>query len=104
MSCHSIDGYIAREDGNIDWLMEMPNPDNSDYGFSDFLERIDGIVMGRKTFETASGFSEWPYTKPVFVLSNSLDKVPSNFIEKAEIVKGGLKKIIDILKCTPVIM
>ena len=36
----SMDGYIAREDGNIDWLMKLPNPDNSDYGFSVFLERI----------------------------------------------------------------
>jgi hypothetical protein len=33
----SIDGFIAKIDGNIDWLMQLPNPDKSDYGFSDFL-------------------------------------------------------------------
>lgn len=96
----SIDGYIAREDGTIDWLMELPNPDNSDYGFSVFLERIDGIIMGRKSFETVLGFKEWPYpkTKPIFVLSNSLDELPGNLPVKVEIVRGELKRIIEILK------
>ena len=96
----SIDGYIAREDGSIDWLMELPNPDKSDYGFSVFLERIDGIIMGRKTFETVLGFNEWPYTKPVpvFVLSNSLDELPGKLSGKVEIVRGELKRIIELLK------
>ncbi|MBC8045815.1 MAG: dihydrofolate reductase [Fimbriimonadaceae bacterium] len=96
----SLDGYIAREDGSIDWLMEIPNPDNSDYGFSIFLERIDGIVMGRNTFETVLGFNEWPYpkSKPIFVLSNSLNVVPGNLSAKVEIVKGELKSIIESLK------
>jgi dihydrofolate reductase len=95
----SIDGYIAREDGSIDWLMDLPNPDNSDYGFSVFLENIDAIVMGRKTFETVLGFDEWPYprSKPIFVLSNSLNKLP-DLPAKVEIVKGDLKKIIEMLK------
>ncbi|MEP6952023.1 MAG: hypothetical protein ABI863_22225 [Ginsengibacter sp.] len=64
-----IDGYIAREDGSMDWLMELPNPGNSDYGFSVFLDGIDGIIMGRISFETVLAFKEWPYpeTKPIFV-------------------------------------
>jgi dihydrofolate reductase len=53
----SIDGFIAREDGNMDWLMNLPNPEKSDYGFSVFLDRLDGIIMGRKTFETVLGFT-----------------------------------------------
>jgi dihydrofolate reductase len=95
----SIDGYIAREDGAIDWLMELPNPDNSDYGFSVFLDRIDGIIMGRKSFETVLEFNEWPYpkTKPIFVLSNSLDELPGGLPAKVEIVKGQLKRIIELL-------
>jgi len=72
----SLDGHIAKKDGSIDWLMEVPNPDNSDYGFSEFIERIDGIIMGRNTFETVVGFDQWPYSKPVFVLSNNLKKPP----------------------------
>ncbi|MCJ7716323.1 MAG: dihydrofolate reductase family protein, partial [Anaerolineales bacterium] len=57
----SLDGFIARKDGSIDWLMDIPNPDNSDYGFSAFMERIDGIIMGRNTFETVLSFGQWPY-------------------------------------------
>jgi len=95
----SLDGYIAREDGTIDWLMELPNPDKSDYGFSEFLERMDGIVMGRKSFEGVLEFGQWPYVKPlpVFVLSNSLSELPHGLPVKVEIVKGELKKIIQAL-------
>jgi len=94
----SIDGYIARKDGSIDWLMDLPNPDKSDYGFSVFLERMDGIIMGRKSFETVLGFNEWPYPKPVFVLSNSLHELPSRLSAKVEIVSGELKRIIELLQ------
>jgi dihydrofolate reductase len=93
----SLDGFIARENGDLDWLMEIPNPDNNDYGFSSFMERIDGIVMGRKTFETVISFKEWPYTKPVFILSNSLTRVPDGYEEKAEIVNGDLRGIVESL-------
>jgi dihydrofolate reductase len=96
----SIDGYIAKENGNIDWLMNLPNPNKSDYGFSEFLERIDGIILGRNTFETVLGFKEWPYPKslPVFILSDSLNEVPGHLTGKVEIVRGELKKIIELLK------
>ena len=94
----SLDGFIAREDGNIDWLMEIPNPDNSDYGFSSFIDGIDGIIMGRNTFETVVSFNQWPYTKPVFILSNKLNKVPDAYKEKATIVKGDIGDIVESLK------
>jgi dihydrofolate reductase len=96
----SIDGYIAKEDGNIDWLMNLPNPEKSDYGFSVFLERLDAIIMGRKSFEAVLGFKEWPYLKPVpvFVLSNSLTELPSTLSGKAEIIKGELKNVLKSLK------
>lgn len=90
----SLDGYIARKDGNLDWLMDIPNPEGSDFGFSDFMDRIDGIIMGRTTFETVIGFDPWSYSKPVFVLSNTLKTVPAGFEDKAEIVRGDLKDII----------
>jgi len=93
----SLDGYIARKDGNIDWLMEIPNPDNDDYGFSSFMERIDGIIMGRNTFEVVLSFGEWPYSKPVFVLSNTLKTIPIECTGKAEIIKGTLKTITESL-------
>ena len=68
----SLDGYIADKDGGLDWLNSIPNPENVDLGFANFMERIDALVMGRATFETVCGFDvEWPYPKPVFVLSNT---------------------------------
>jgi len=90
----SLDGFIAREDGNVDWLIGTPNPDNSDFGFSEFMENIDAIVMGKNSFEMVLSFGEWPYRKPVFVLSNSLHKIPDNLIGKAEILNGNPLSII----------
>ena len=94
----SLDGFIARKDGNIDWLMEIPNPDNSDYGFSSFIDSIDGIIMGKNTFEVVVSFNQWPYTKPVFILSNNLNDVPDAYKEKAKIVKGDIGDIVESLR------
>jgi dihydrofolate reductase len=64
----SVDGYIARANGAIDWLA----PYNEDTGYDTFIASIDGLVMGRGTFETALSFGAWPYDKPVVVLSRTL--------------------------------
>lgn len=90
----SIDGYIAKKDGGLDWLNEVPNPDKSDFGFSNFMDSIDAIIMGRNTFEIVLSFGEWPYNKPVFVLSNTLKTVPDNLKNKAEILTGTPEFII----------
>ncbi len=84
----SIDGYIAKPDGGIDWLNEIPNPDGSDYGFADFMKRIDGILMGRNTYEIVMDFEQWFYPKPVFVLSNTWTELPGKWAHKAELIKG----------------
>lgn len=94
----SLDGFIATKDGGIDWLLEIPNPENSDYGYNDFIKKIDGIIMGRKTFEMALTFKEWPYNKRVFVLSNSLKMIPENLVNEVEIVNGDLKELIHRLR------
>ena len=58
----TIDGFIAREDGSLDWLEELPNPNQIDYGYSDFYATIDKVVIGRKTYEEVLGFGvDWPY-------------------------------------------
>lgn len=92
----SIDGFIADKKGNIDWLHEIPNPDNIDMGYHEFTSTVDAIVMGRTTYETVLGFGiDWPYQKPVFVLSNTLSDVPENLKEKVFLVKGTLKEILE---------
>ncbi len=52
----SIDGYIAREDGRVDWLRG-----DSDYGYDAFIEGIDTIIMGGKTYDQVRTFGAWPY-------------------------------------------
>jgi dihydrofolate reductase len=90
----SLDGFIATIDGGIDWLNEIPNPEQSDYGWAEFMSGIDAIVMGRNTFEKVLTFGSWPYDKPVFVLSGSLPKIQKAVVGKAEIVNGDLHELI----------
>lgn len=92
----SIDGFIADKNGGIDWLNSTPNPNNEDLGYMPFMESIDGILMGRNTFEIVCSFDiDWPYAIPVFVLSNSLKELPKEYAEKAFIVNGSLDKVLD---------
>lgn len=91
----SLDGYISDKNGGLDWLNSIPNPEKLDMGYNQFVEKIDAIVMGRKTLETVCSFDcDWPYTKPVFVISNSLKSLPEKCKGKAEVVNGSLSKII----------
>jgi dihydrofolate reductase len=92
----SIDGYIADKNGRIDWLNSIPNPTNDDMGYVEFTKEIDALVMGRKTFETVLGFDvDWPYDKPVFVLSNKLKEIPESHKGKAFLVRGSLTEILN---------
>lgn len=94
----SLDGYIADKDGGLDWLHSIPNPENLDMGWKDLIERIDAIVMGRKTFDTVCNFdSDWPYSKPVFVLSNSMKSIPDGYEGKAEPIKGSLSEVMEAI-------
>lgn len=52
----SLDGYIAREDGGIDWLF-----DDQDYGYEAFYDDVDTIVMGRHTWEQLKTLGDYPY-------------------------------------------
>jgi dihydrofolate reductase len=66
----SLDGFIAREDGGLDWL---PENGGEPHGYDEFMATVDALVIGRKTYETVLGFDSWPYgRKPVVVLSTTL--------------------------------
>jgi dihydrofolate reductase len=68
----SLDGFIARPDGSIDWLTD-PAEKPADTGYHEFMAVIDTVVLGRKTYETVLGFGFWPYEgKQVEVLSSTL--------------------------------
>ncbi|MBT8264882.1 MAG: dihydrofolate reductase family protein [Muriicola sp.] len=92
----SLDGYIADKNGGIEWLDSIPIPENEHMGYLEFMNNIDALVMGRTTFETVLGFDvDWPYQKPVFVLSNSLKNIPESHKEKAYLVKGTIAEILE---------
>lgn len=86
----SIDGYIARKDGGLDWL-EYGHTGDEDYGFKKFLSGIDALILGRNTYEVVSAFGEWPYKgKRVIVLSNTLSEVR----QEAELFCGQLDDLL----------
>lgn len=59
----SLDGFIARPNGSLDWLTSFPQPENGDYGYNDLLNSIGTIIMGRKTYDEILAFGiDWPYT------------------------------------------
>jgi dihydrofolate reductase len=92
----SLDGYIADKNGGIDWLQSIPNPDNNDMGYLSFSKGIDALIMGRKTFETVCAFEiDWPYSKPVFVLSNTLKEFPDSLKNKVFLVQGKLFEVLN---------
>ena len=66
----SLDGFIARRDGGIDWLSIVETP-GEDYGYAKFFADVGALILGRRTYDTALGFSAWPYgDKPCVVLTH----------------------------------
>lgn len=75
----SLDGFIAKPDGSIDWLMEANErvPAGEDCGYAQFMADIDVLVMGRNTFEQVCTFDPWPYSNhKVVVLSSNKVNIP----------------------------
>ncbi|WP_411991908.1 dihydrofolate reductase family protein [Agarivorans sp. DSG3-1] len=94
----SLDGFIADKNGGLEWLESVPNPEGLDLGYNAFIESIDALVMGRNTFEKVISFDcEWPYRKPVMVLSNSLKKLPEGFTGDVRLMNGELTTLVNQL-------
>ncbi len=93
----SLDGFIAKPDGDIEWL---DHPDyvlkdkKEDFGFYTFMDSVDALVMGRHTFEKVLSFGEWPYEKPVVVLSSGQLTVPDHLEGKVIPMSGSPKEIV----------
>jgi dihydrofolate reductase len=67
----SLDGYIAKEDGDVSWLEEL-DISMEDAGYDEFYSTVDALVMGRKTYEMIVSLGRWPYgDKPVWVCSSN---------------------------------
>lgn len=85
----SLDGFIARGNDDIAWLTDYPTP-GEDHGFNAHMARVDGVVMGRGTYEVIRHMRPWYYAKPVVVLSRSLTQkdVPEDIADKVEVMNA----------------
>ncbi|MFA4887057.1 MAG: dihydrofolate reductase family protein, partial [Candidatus Nanoarchaeia archaeon] len=73
----SLDGFIARPDGSIDWLKKYEGK-GEDYGYHEFMKKVDCVVMGSKTYERCLEFEGWPENKKlktIVVTKRNLRKV-----------------------------
>lgn len=95
----SLDGFIARPNGDIEWLFYFNDPnDKEDYGYAEFMESVDCLVMGRNTLEKVLTFPDWPYEKPVIVISNTLKSIPEKCQGKIEIFSGSIPDLVTKLQ------
>lgn len=91
----SLDGYIARPDGDIGWLGE-PSADGEDFGYGEFMAGIDVLVMGRRTYEKVLTFGAWPYEKPVLVMTSGSPTAPAG--AAVEFHPGTPREVVDELR------
>jgi dihydrofolate reductase len=81
----SLDGYIARADGSIDWL-SIVHPVDEAHGYERFMSSVDTIVVGRRTYETVLKYETWPYVgKRLIVMTHR----PANDAQHAEEFYSG---------------
>lgn len=93
----SLDGFIARADGGLDWLLARDDA-AEDHGYADFIRDKDGIVMGRSSFEAVSHLDPWPYDRPVVVLSATLKQVPPHLAGRVRVMDGAPRAVMRALE------
>lgn len=95
----SLDGFIARSDGALDFLEGDGTAELGDHGYEAFVAGIDAIVMGRHSFEKVMTFDAWPYTKKVVVLSSRNIDLSAAKSRGADVerMNGTPKELVDAL-------
>ncbi|MBI3810733.1 MAG: dihydrofolate reductase family protein [Nitrospirae bacterium] len=91
----SLDGFIARKDGGIDWLVKFEKPVRGDYG--KFISKVDAVVIGRGTFEKVLTFPTWPYKLKVFVLSSTMKHAPAKLRGKVTVLSMKPRELLNYL-------
>ena len=92
-SACSVDGFIARENGSIDWLSKW---DPAAAGYGEFFGTVDGIVMGAKTYDQILETGKWPYEhKPCLVLSNRPRKP---FRDSVQFFTGRVEEAVELMR------
>lgn len=92
----SLDGFVARQDGSIDWLMQANEyvPNGEDGGYRAFISNVDVIVMGRYSYEKVLSFESWPYTLPVIVISSQKQVIPEHLTNTVSFYTGTPKQLV----------
>jgi dihydrofolate reductase len=97
----SLDGFIARKDGGIDWLSgpwDAPGGQPADLGFDAFFATIDALVMGRNTFDLVLTFPEWYYAeKQVVVLTSREVEIPEKLAGRVRVMSGPPREVVEAL-------
>ena len=91
----TLDGYIARKDGSIDWLKKYEGG-SDDYGYSKFYSQIDVVVMGSKTYKQVLTFGDFPHKdRPCYVFTTKKQKLNEyvTFIRDISLIKKMNKRI-----------
>ncbi len=94
----SLDGYIARPDGDIDWLSSVERP-GEDYGYANFVHTVDTVIMGRKTYDKVLSFGiEFPHKdKPCYIITRQERPAEGNIV----FYSGSLPDLVARLKSLP---
>ncbi|MGF1718536.1 dihydrofolate reductase family protein [Vibrio kyushuensis] len=104
----SFDGFIATQDGGVDWLHTSGNQaaemgDQADMGFVKYIASVDCMIMGRKCMEKIASMNltdeQWPYGDTrIIVLSNTLSDAPDNMKTRVEMYQGDLNILVSKLE------
>ncbi|MDD8018588.1 MAG: dihydrofolate reductase family protein [Bacteroidota bacterium] len=91
----SLDGYIGRQDGDLDWLMKFQSSDE-DYGYQEFIKTVDTVIMGRKTYDTILSFDiDFPHLdKKCYIVTRQERPAEENI----SFYTGDMKNLISQLK------
>jgi len=110
----SVDGYIATEDHAVNWLETVGKPLSEEEvssdlmkhfnnTFSNYMQSIDCMIIGRKLMEILSSFEltpeQWPYgNAKIMALSNTIKEPPENLKDKVQMFSGSIPELIDKLE------
>lgn len=93
----SADGFIAKPDGDIEWLLRSEYSDAGRIGllYDDFISTVDALVMGRHSFEKVLTFGQWPYdSTEVIVLTTRDLKLPKSLTGKVRVESGAPQELV----------
>lgn len=96
----SVDGFIAKPDGDIEWLHrpEYGASEMKGLRYDEFISGVDALVMGRNTYEKVLSFPDWPYeSTPVVVLSTTATEAPQHLHGKVRFLAGAPEQVVSLL-------